>query len=223
MPKRVDAFLSVQSPYSYFATPRLMRLDGHPAVDVRFRLVMPAVLRISHAYEDRSKMEQEYFLMDVARTAAFLGLDYAEADPYPVAFEPGSLWRASSEQPRVCGLLDLLMAASYDGEGLALFDKLMHLIWDGNTRNWHLGQHLQEAVLATGLNINDLQKRIDRDRDRLRAALARNNEALLAAGHWGVPCFVLDGEPFYGQDRFDQLLWRLGISDSELPSNNSQA
>ena len=31
----------------------------------------------------------------------------------------------------------------------------------------------------------------------------------LQAGHWGVPMRVLDNEPFYGQDRFDHLLWRL--------------
>ena len=112
------------------------------------------------------------------------------------------------------------MAASYDGKGLALFDKLMRLIWDGNTRNWHLGHHPREAVSAIGLNIDDLEQRIDRDRDRLRGDLVANYEALLAAGHWGVPCFVLNGESFYGQGRFDQLLWRLGISDSELPNKN---
>jgi len=29
------------------------------------------------------------------------------------------------------------------------------------------------------------------------------------AGHWGVPLMVYKAEPFYGQDRFDQLLWRI--------------
>ena len=28
-------------------------------------------------------------------------------------------------------------------------------------------------------------------------------------GHWGVPTFALGGEPFYGQDRLDQVRWRL--------------
>lgn len=216
MARTVDAYLSVQSPYSYFAVPRLIGLDGHPVVNVNLRTVVPGVLRLPGTFEHRSKMEQDYFLLDVQRTAAFLGLDYAEADPYPVAFEPGSLWRASSEQPRVYELLDLLMAASEQGHGLALFDKLMRLIWDGKTRNWHLGRHIQEAVQSSGLDFDELEKRVDEDRDTLRARLLANNDAMLAAGHWGVPCFVLDGEPFYGQDRFDQLLWRLGVRDSDL-------
>ncbi len=32
---------------------------------------------------------------------------------------------------------------------------------------------------------------------------------MLEAGHWGVPLFVYRGEPFYGQDRMDQLIWRV--------------
>jgi len=32
---------------------------------------------------------------------------------------------------------------------------------------------------------------------------------MYAAGHWGVPLMVYRDEPFYGQDRFDQLLWRI--------------
>jgi len=220
MAKTVDTFLSIQSPYSYFATPRLMRLDTHPAVNIEFRLVAPGVLRLPEAYENRSSMEQDYFLVDVRRTADFLGLDYAEADPYPVAFEPNSLWRASCEQHRAYELIDLLLAASRDGKGLALFDNLMRLIWNGKTRNWHMGHHIRDAVSSIGLHFGDLKKRIDRERDSLRTDLLANNDALLAAGHWGVPCFVLDGEPFYGQDRFDQLLWRLGISGDDLPKKN---
>jgi len=35
-------------------------------------------------------------------------------------------------------------------------------------------------------------------------------QALAAAGHWGVPTFVFEGEPFFGEDRIDTLRWRLG-------------
>ena len=36
-----------------------------------------------------------------------------------------------------------------------------------------------------------------------------NHAALEAAGHWGVPTMVYEGEPFFGQDRIDTLRWRL--------------
>ena len=34
--------------------------------------------------------------------------------------------------------------------------------------------------------------------------------ALAKSGHWGVPTFVFEGEPFFGEDRIDTLRWRLG-------------
>ncbi len=37
----------------------------------------------------------------------------------------------------------------------------------------------------------------------------RNQQALDAAGHWGVPTMVVKGEPFFGQDRMETLRWRL--------------
>jgi 2-hydroxychromene-2-carboxylate isomerase len=45
--------------------------------------------------------------------------------------------------------------------------------------------------------------------DHYRAAIDANQEAQRAAGHYGVPLMALEGEPFFGQDRFDQLVWRL--------------
>ena len=44
---------------------------------------------------------------------------------------------------------------------------------------------------------------------RLDAAITDNQDALDKAGHWGVPTMVFAGEPFFGQDRLDLLVWRL--------------
>ena len=42
-----------------------------------------------------------------------------------------------------------------------------------------------------------------------RDIVEKNQQALSAAGHWGVPTFVFEGEPFFGEDRIDTLRWRL--------------
>ena len=44
---------------------------------------------------------------------------------------------------------------------------------------------------------------------RLDAIIEANEEAQTVAGHWGVPLFVFEGEPFFGQDRVDHLVWRM--------------
>ena len=45
--------------------------------------------------------------------------------------------------------------------------------------------------------------------ENLHAEIAGNQDALEAAGHWGVPTLVFDGEPFFGQDRIDLAVWRM--------------
>ena len=45
--------------------------------------------------------------------------------------------------------------------------------------------------------------------ERLDAAIKANEAAQREGGHYGVPLMVLDGEPFFGQDRVEQLVWRL--------------
>ena len=43
-----------------------------------------------------------------------------------------------------------------------------------------------------------------------RDIVEKNQLALSAAGHWGAPTFVFEGEPFFGEDRTYTLRWRLG-------------
>ena len=45
--------------------------------------------------------------------------------------------------------------------------------------------------------------------ERLDAIIAASQEAQRVGGHYGVPLMVFDSEPFFGQDRFDQLKWRM--------------
>jgi 2-hydroxychromene-2-carboxylate isomerase len=44
---------------------------------------------------------------------------------------------------------------------------------------------------------------------RYEAVIAENESARKRAEHWGVPLMVFNGEPFFGQDRFDLLRWRM--------------
>ena len=43
---------------------------------------------------------------------------------------------------------------------------------------------------------------------RFTSAVREHLRDLEAAGHWGVPTMVFQGEPFFGQDRIDLLVWR---------------
>jgi 2-hydroxychromene-2-carboxylate isomerase len=50
---------------------------------------------------------------------------------------------------------------------------------------------------------------ISADPAKYDAVIEQNQTDLQAAGHWGVPTLVFEGEPFFGQDRLDLLVWRM--------------
>jgi 2-hydroxychromene-2-carboxylate isomerase len=60
-----------------------------------------------------------------------------------------------------------------------------------------------------GLELAELDKLLEAEADRLEAVIQQNQADHQAAGHWGVPTCAFRGEPFFGQDRLDVLLWRL--------------
>ncbi|MCP3968730.1 MAG: 2-hydroxychromene-2-carboxylate isomerase [Rhodobacteraceae bacterium] len=206
MTPRVEVFYSLQSDYCYFLLDRLLGLS-RGGVDVAVRPVLGGVIRIPDRYRGRQALEQRYFDTDTNRTAAFLGLPYAYPDPSPIAFEPGSLWVARGEQPRNERLNRLFVGAVRAGRGLEFLDHVGRMLWDGSTPGWDRGDHLARAMAAAGLEIGAVLA--GNGWESVAQALAANDHALHTAGHWGVPLMVYEREPFYGQDRFDQLLWRM--------------
>lgn len=211
MDKSVDIYWSHQSPYCYFALDRILALRTRPDVSISLRLVLPGVLRNPGKFQNASSLEESYFFQDVRRTADYLGLPYGEADPYPVAMQPGTVFRAASEQPRIHHVYYLTAAADQVGSGWEFLDQVTRLIWDGTTSNWHRGDQLQNAVSRAGLNYDQLVRRADEQSEEFDHIFASNHQALLDAGHWGVPTFVYRNEAFFGQDRFDQLMWRMDL------------
>ncbi|MDP6398756.1 MAG: DsbA family protein [Arenicellales bacterium] len=206
---RVDIWYSLQSDYCYFLIDRLLKL-AKAQVDVVIRPVLGLVLRMPEATANRSELEQRYFVTDTKRTARFLGLPYTYPDPSPIQFERGSLWIASKEQPHVEHLYRLFVGANRQGKGLAFLDKVVRHFWDGSQPAWDTSGFLIGALAEIGLSHDTLLATYDWS--NVEPELSANHDAMLEAGHWGVPLIVYQGEPFYGQDRFDQLLWRMGLN-----------
>ncbi len=207
MRKRVDVLYSLQSDYCYFLVDRLIDL-AEGSVEVVVRPVLGGVIRIPERYRDRDTLEMAYFETDSQRTADFLGLPYAYPGPSPIDWEPGTIWRAKPEQPRNEHLHRLFVGAVRAGHGLAFLDHVARMIWNGSTPGWDKGKHLERAMAAAGMEAQAVLSA--NSWESVVSDLAANNEAMHGFGHWGVPLMVHNGEPFYGQDRFDQLLWRLG-------------
>ena len=69
--------------------------------------------------------------------------------------------------------------------------------------------NLARAAERAGLDLAEMDAAIAADAGRLDGIIAASQEAQREGGHYGVPLMVFNGEPFFGQDRFDQLKWRM--------------
>jgi 2-hydroxychromene-2-carboxylate isomerase len=203
----VDVYWSFRSPYSYLVTPDLMRLRDDYDVDVRMRIVYPIAIRDpSLLFDPSSRDKSRYIIRDSRRRAEFLGMPFVlPARPDPIVQDPATM-AVAEDQPYIHRLSALGIEAGRRGRGLEFVFEVSALIF-GGTEGWDQGDHLARAVARAGLDLAELDAAIDGG-DQLDEVL-RNQEALAAAGHWGVPTMVVRDEPFFGQDRIDTLRWRL--------------
>lgn len=208
MNEPVTVFWSFRSPYSYIALPRLLALSKQFDVTLDMRIVHPAALRNPDYFRTMNSIARPYFLLDSARAAAFHGLPFRRPLPDPVTQDPVTLALAP-EQPLARRLGRLGIAATERGRGLAFCLEVSRLLWDGQTSGWNEGGHLAQATLRAGLDLVQLESAVNADPAGHEKALALNDQALRTAGHWGVPTMVYKGEPFFGQDRIEMLIWRL--------------
>jgi 2-hydroxychromene-2-carboxylate isomerase len=208
MPLAVDLFWSFRSPYSYLATPRLVSLAVEYDVVITVRVVLPIAIRIPGFFDMVNPLWPPYLLRDTIRIAEYERIPYAWPRPDPIVQDFGT-GKVAAEQPYIHRLTRLGVAASERGRGLPFVAEVSRVIWGGAVDGWHEGSHLADATARVGLDLEELDAAIAADPARHDGVIAENQRALEVAGHWGVPTMVFAGEPFFGQDRIDLLVWRM--------------
>jgi 2-hydroxychromene-2-carboxylate isomerase len=204
-----DLFWSFRSPYSYLITPRLAALEREYDVRAVVRPVYPLAVRTPEFFTAQDPLWVGYLMRDIQREAEFLGLPIRWPRPDPVKMDFATR-TYPKEQPHIHRLTQMGAAAAELGHGLSFLDEVSRLIWSGTVDDWHQGDHLAKATERAGLDPERLFAKVDQDAERLNAVVEANQVAQREAGHYGVPMIAFNGEPFFGQDRFDQFKWRLG-------------
>jgi 2-hydroxychromene-2-carboxylate isomerase len=203
-----DLFWSFRSPYSYLITHRLVALERDFDVTANIRPVYPLAVRTPEFFDGRDPLWYSYLQMDIRREAEFLGLPIRWPRPDPVFMDMATR-TYPKEQPHIHRLTRLGVAAAERGRGLAYLDEVSKLIWSGAVNRWHEGDHLAAAAERAGLDAAALDAAVNAEAPRLHTVIEQNQVDQRLAGHYGVPMIAFNGEPFFGQDRFDQFRWRL--------------
>ena len=106
-------------------------------------------------------------------------------------------------------LVRLANAAQLEGKALEYCLAVSPLIFGAAAKIDEWPFHIEEAVNSTGLNYGNIIEGINAYPDKYDAVWQQNQVDFQATGQGGVPTMSYNGEPFFGQDRFDQFFWRL--------------
>ena len=219
-PEPLDYFWSYRSHYCYLSIDRVIALETDYAVRIRFRPVYPIAIRNPDFFASipRTGVNRwAYVMHDTERIAQRLSIPFAWPDPDPVRMDM-QRFVVADEQPYIHRLTRLGVEAARQGKGLLFTRNVSRLIF-GGTKHWDRDDHLAKAAAEAGLDLAAMDARIAADPDGYDAEIEANEAELADAGHWGVPTLAFRGEPFFGQDRIEDLKWRLEQSDLYIDSS----
>lgn len=203
-----DFYFSFRSPYSYLAMPLIDALAAQYDVTPVMRIVRPIAVRIPGFFQQANPLWLPYLARDTWRIAEMNNIPYRWPRPDPIV-QDRETRQVAADQPYIMRVSRLGALAAERGKGFAFVRKASHMMWSGETEGWHEGDKLAACADACGLDGAALERDAAAEATRLGAIIEGNETAQTDAGHWGVPLFVFENEPFFGQDRIDQLLWRM--------------
>jgi 2-hydroxychromene-2-carboxylate isomerase len=204
----VDLFFSFRSPYSYLALPRTLRLVADYDAKVNLRPVYPLAVRVPGFFKRANPQFARYVVLDSSRVAKYENIPFRFPRPDPIVQDMTTL-DVAEKQPHIHRLTRLGAAAQLTGRSLEFTDAIARVLWDGTVKGWNEGDHLNHAAEAAGFDLPAMDAAVAADPDRYEQVISDNEQAHAASGHWGVPTFVFENEPFFGQDRIGMLIWRM--------------
>lgn len=202
----LEIYWSFRSPYSYLAIDRLAAINRGYEVKIDFKPVRPLALREPDFFERGRKQFLPYLFQDAPREAERLGVPFGLPIPDPITMDMAT-GKVAPDQPIMTMVMGLAYAAVAEDRGLEFAQVVGASIW-GGAPNWCEKEVLGKTLQTAGFDLEKLTAWAA-DNEAAIAAKLEEYEAAQLVHHWGVPLMVLDGEPFFGQDRIDSLMWRL--------------
>ena len=187
----IDFYFDFSSPYSYFASEWIEALAARHGRTVRWRAILLGVT--FQAAELRSPVhdpiKREYTLHDFERSARFAGVPYTLPDPFPIATQNAAriFWWLADQRPA--------SAAPW----------ARHCLRAYFTRNVNLSDAASLQRLAAEFGIDSGEAEAVWSSPEAKARLRQVCDDAIAHGVFGAPFFVVEGEPFWGNDRRAQI------------------
>ena len=191
-PSPIDFYVDFSSPYSYVASEWIEALAARHGRTVRWHAVLLGVT--FQAAELKSPVshpiKREYSLHDFERSARFAGVPFTLPEKFPVATQNAArvFWWLEETDPE--------RAANWARHCLRAY-------FTRGTVDLSNGEHLKALATELGLDAAEAERVWSEPRWKSRLKTACDDA--IAQGVFGAPFFVIDGEPFWGNDRRDQI------------------
>lgn len=193
----IDFYFVCLSPWSLLGIDRLNEIATRHGRSVAYRPINVArswqETGAGRPMGERPQVLLDYRLVEIARWATFRGMPLnVHPRHFPVPYTASS---------------HLVIAARQAGaDAYPLTRAIMRALW---IEERDIGDTAELARIAEGLGLDGAALAAAIDSRPVIDELEANTDAMIAAGGWSVPTYVVDGETFYGQDRLEMIDWRL--------------
>ena len=187
----IDFYFDFSSPYGYFASARIDGLAAKYGREVAWRpILLGAAFKVTGQQPLATiPLKGDYAKHDLARTARLIGVPFKFPSRFPIATQAPSrayYWLHDKD----CRLAMKVAQTLYHGYFAEDLDISSPAVTADVAARLGVGR---EALLAA---LGDPAVK-----DRLKIEV----DAAIARGVFGSPYIVIDGEPFWGADRLDQV------------------
>ncbi len=187
----VQFYFDFSSPYSYIASEWIEAVAARHGRRVQWHAILlgatfqAAELRPPVAHP----IKREYALRDFERSARFAGLPYRQPRTFPIAtpYAARVFWWLNAQDPARAVAWAHAGLRAYFTRGVVLSDPLA----------------LKDLLAESGIDAEAAEQAWNDAACKLQ--LKAENEAAIAAGVFGAPHFIVDGEAFWGNDRQAQI------------------
>ena len=198
MPTLIDYFFAPQSPWTYLGHARFARMAAAAGAVVRVKPVDLGgkIFPVSGGLPlgQRPLQRQAYRLVELAR--------FRDALQMPLTVKPKFFPVSGEDAAR------LIIAVDKAGGAAAAMDltgRVLAAVW-AQERDIASAATLAELLTEAGLPASRLAESKD---PAVLADYESHTQEAIAAGVFGAPSYVIDGEIFWGQDRLDFVERRL--------------
>ena len=188
----IEFYFDFSSPYGYLASHKIDALAAKHGRGVDWRPMLLGVVfkQTVTAPLTMIPLKGDYSKRDLSRSARFHGIgDFRMPSPFPIATQAAArvmLWAKASDPALGVRIAKALYRGYfYDGRDISNADVA--------------------ADIAAENGVDRAAARESVDDPAIKDALKREVDGAIARGVFGSPFVFVDGEPFWGLDRFDQI------------------